>query len=109
MIQIIGMAAGVEILAAFLCICLVRLIECFGELGMEKKEKVAPVQPEKSPLSFGKRGYVCFNFETNTTYVMDAEDMDKAKIIIRYDDRGIWKTENGQHGPWILVAEVSHG
>ena len=38
-----------------------------------------------------------------------AEDMDQAKIIIRYDDRGIWKTENGQHGPWILVAEVDHG
>lgn len=109
MIQIIGTAAGVVILAAFMCMCLVRLIECFGELGMEKKEKVAPVQPEKEPLTFGKRGYVCFNFETNTTYVMDAEDMDKARIIIRYDDRGIWKTENGQHGPWILVAEVSHG
>ena len=76
---------------------------------MEKKEKVAPVQQEKSPLSFGKRGYVCFNFETNTTYVMDAEDMNQARIIIRYDGRGIWKTENGQHGPWILVAEVDHG
>lgn len=109
MIQIIGMAAGVVILTAFLCMLLVHLIGWIGDAGEEKKAKVAPVQPEKSPLSFGKRGYVCFNFETNTTYVMDAEDMDRARIIIRYDDRGIWKTENGQHGPWILVAEVDHG
>ena len=108
MIQIIGTAAGVVILAAFLCMCLVRLIECFGELGMERKEKVAPVQPEKSPLSFGKRGYVCFDFETNTTYIMDAETLDQAKKIIRRDEYGLWKTENGRHGPWILVAEVDH-
>lgn len=107
--KIIGMAAGVVILTAFLCMCLVRVVEWIGEMDEEKRAKVAPVQPEKSPLSFGKRGYVCINFETNTTYVMDAEDMDKARIIIRYDDRGIWKTENGQHGPWILVAEVDHG
>lgn len=108
MIQIIGMAAGVVIIAAFLCMCLVRLIECFGELGMEKKEKVAPVQPKKEPPTFGKRGYVYFDLEKGATYVMDAEDIDKARIIIRYDDRGIWKTECGKHGPWILTAEVGH-
>lgn len=100
MIQIIGMAAGVVILAAFLCMCLVRLIECFGELGMEKKEKVAPVQP------ISKMAYV--TIELGALYVMDAEDMERARVLIRYDDRGIWKTESGRHGPWILVAEVDN-
>lgn len=107
--KIIGMAAGVVILTAFLCMCLVRVVEWIGEMDEEKREKVAPVQPEKEPPTFGKWGYVHFDFEKGAMYVMDAEDMDKARIIIRYDDRGIWKTENGQHGPWILVAEVDHG
>ena len=109
MIKIIGTAVGVVILLAFLCMCLAKLIEWIGDVQAAKKRKVAPVQRKKEPLLFGKRGYVCINFETNTTYVMDAEDMDRARIIIRYDDRGIWKTESGRHGPWILVAEVSHG
>lgn len=91
------------ILLAFLCMCLAKLIEWIGDVQAAKKRKVAPVQPEKEPLTFGEMGYVCFNFETNAMYVMDAEDMDKAKIIIRFDDRGVWKTESGRHGPWILV------
>lgn len=98
--KIIGMAAGVVILTVFLCMCLVRVVEWIGEMDEEKREKVAPVQP------ISKMAYV--TIELGALYVMDAEDMDRARVLIRYDDRGIWKTESGRHGPWILVAEVDN-
>ena len=100
MIKIISMAAGVVILTAFLCMCLVRVVEWIGEMDEEKRAKVAPVQP------ISKMAYV--TIELGALYVMDAEDIDRARVLIRYDDRGIWKTESGQYGPWILVAEVDN-
>lgn len=103
MIEIIGIAVLVFLIVGGFVAGLMWLV-C--EEGEREPAAAAPQRKTPDPI---RRGYVAFDEENGVTYVMDDKDIEKARLIIRFDGRGVWKTEDGQGGPWILQAEVKDG
>lgn len=104
--EIIGMAIVVFVIVMAFVVGLSFLICEAGNLPERDTHKGAPRQ---QPEDLIRKGYVALDYEAGIMYVMDDKDIERARLIIRFDGRGVWKTENGKYGPWILEAEVKDG
>ncbi len=104
--EIIGMAVLVFVIVMAFVVGLGYLISEVGNLPETKKDKAAPKRKAEDLI---RKGYVAMDYEAGVMYVMDASNIEHARLIIRFDGRGVWKTEDGKYGPWILEAEVKDG
>lgn len=104
MIEIIGIAVLVFLIVGGFVAGLMWLVCEEGE-----RDQAAAAPPKKPMVSPIRHGYVAIDDENGVYYVMDEKEIEKARLIIRFDGRGAWKTEDGQGGPWILLTEVKDG